>query len=477
MTFPDRTLRNLATGALGLLVFASAVEGQSPSGESFQPPPVLEDLSSQPGMVTVELTAEPARLSLLPGVETDVFAYNGSVPGPTLELEEGDRVTVRFRNELPEPTTIHWHGFRLPFEADGSPFHPVGPGEEYEYTFSVPPGTAGTYWYHPHPQHRTGYQVGKGLHGAVVVRDPDDPLPDLPEKLLILSDNRFDEESAIDFAEPDTRQARVDAENGREGDVVFVNGQVMPTLELRPGEVQRWRIVNASGARVYRLSLPGHTFVHVGDDGGLFEEPRTVDEILVANSERVEILVRGTGSPGEQVVLRSLPYDRYLPQTRPDDWEDTLDVLTVAYTEDPRLDTVEIPDVLRPIPALSAEDATVEREMVLTKNRINGQKMDMERIDEVAELGATEIWTVENLVGMDHPFHLHGFRFQVLERDGEPASYRSWKDVVNVPKRSTVRFIVRFDGYPGKWMFHCHIVDHEDAGMMGVLEVRPEEPI
>jgi len=126
--------------------------------------------SRLPNRVEVSLRAAPARLTLQGGVETDVFAYNGQIPGPTLEFREGDEVIVRFRNDLPVPTTVHWHGLHLPFDADGSPFHPVDPGEEREYRYTVRPGTAGTYWYHPHPHHDTGAQVARGLYGAVIVR-------------------------------------------------------------------------------------------------------------------------------------------------------------------------------------------------------------------------------------------------------------------------------------------------------------------
>jgi FtsP/CotA-like multicopper oxidase with cupredoxin domain len=468
-----RTFPLLIGLSVAFLFSAPQVVSQSfDSAPLLAAPPVLENLSSEPGVMEVQITAAPARISLVPGMETEVYAYNGIIPGPTLEVTEGDRVIVRFRNELPHSTTIHWHGIHLPFEADGSPFHPVAPGGEYVYEFTAHPGTAGTYWYHPHPHHHTGYQIAKGLQGTVIVRDPDDPLLHLPEKILVLSDNRFREDGSLDFAEPGSHQARVDAENGREGDVLFVNGQIMPDVEIRSGEVQRWRVLNASGSRTYLLSLPGHDFLHVGSDGGLFEHPVATEEILLASAERVELLVRGSGEPGDQVTLQSLPYDRYLPQTRPADWTDTLSLLTVRYADDTPLDPVSLPETLRPIPVLDPADATVARRMTLTKNRINGQQMDMSRIDEVAELGTAEIWEVENLVGMDHSFHLHGFQFQVLDRSGDPEVQRKWKDVVNVPKRSTLRFIVRFDRYPGKWMYHCHILDHEDAGMMGVLEVR-----
>ena len=436
-------------------------------------PPVLQNASTQPHTVEVTLTAAPTRVSLMPDVLTSVYAYNGRVPGPTLEAHEGDRVIIHFRNELPEPTTVHWHGLHIPATSDGSPFNPIAPGQKYDYIFTLQPGSAGTYWYHPHPDHSTGGQIARGLFGSIVVRPAVDPLPPLTEKLLVLSDNRFLPDGAIDWADPRSPQGMIDETNGREGNILFVNGNVAPTtITIRSGEVQRWRIINASAARVYRLALSGHTFLHVANDGGLFERPVEVNELVVANSERVEVLVRGTGAPGSRSVLQALPYDRYMPQTRPADWRVTRDLVTVQYATDAPVDPVAIPDRLRPVPALDRAKATVNRVISFSQGLINGRTMDMNRVDVRARLGATEIWTLENLVGMDHPFHLHGFQFQVLDRNGVPEPFRSWKDTINLPKHETARIIVRFDDYPGKWMFHCHILDHEDHGMMGVLEVR-----
>ena len=430
---------------------------------------------SPPSARTVELTltAAPARLSLVPGKLTDVFAFNGQVPGPTLEFREGDHVIIHFRNNLPEATTIHWHGLHIPARSDGSPLSPVPPGGRYDYVFTLLPGSAGTYWYHPHPDHRTGYQIAKGLYGAIIVRPADDPLAGIPEPLLVLSDNRFLPNGELDFPSPESPQAEIDEENGREGNVLFVSGRIMPTLSIRGGEVQRWRIINASAARVYRLALEGYEFLYVGTDGGLFERPVGVKEIVLANSERAEILVRATGAPGSRAVLRALPYDRYVPQTRPPDWDTPRDLLTLQYTDETPVAPVALPSRLRAVPALDTTKATVRRSIVFSQGMIDGRKMDMRRVDERARLGATEIWQIENVVGMDHPFHLHGFQFQVLDRNGVPEPFRAWSDGINVPKHETVRIIVRFDDYPGKWMYHCHILDHEDAGMMGILAVTP----
>jgi FtsP/CotA-like multicopper oxidase with cupredoxin domain len=435
-------------------------------------PRVTVNESTVDGIVEVRLTASQARLSLIEGVESEVFAFNGRIPGPLLEAWEGDSVIVHFRNDLPEETTVHWHGLHLPVDTDGSPLHPVPPGGERIYAFRLLPGSAGTYWYHPHPHHRTGYQVAMGLYGGIIVRDPVDPLPtDLTERFIILSDNRFRDDGSLDIAEPHSHHARVDFENGREGSVIFVNGDVMPELNIRSGEVQRWRVLNASAGRYYRLHVPGHSLLHVGSDGGLFERAIEVDEILLASAERVELLIRGVDEPGSSVTVESLPYDRYIRQTRPADWDEVRDLFTLIYSDEPPVPPIEIPHTLRTIQPIDTSRVTVTRTMVLSQGFINGLAMDMSRVDAVALLGSTEIWEIENIVGMDHPFHLHGFQFQVLDRDGVPEPFPSWKDTVNIPRHGIARFAVRFDNYPGKWMFHCHILDHEDHGMMGILDV------
>lgn len=443
------------------------------TGGSTAEPPRFVNTSRAPGIVEVTLVAAQASLELLPGKTTPAYAYNGISPGPTLEVREGDRVIVHFRNDLPVETTVHWHGLHIPFDQDGSPFHPVAPGETHTYDFTLRPGSAGTYWYHPHPHHSTGYQVGMGLYGGIIVRAADDPLPaSLRERLLLLSDNRFTDVGEMDFPDPKSLAGRTDAENGREGDVFFVSGAVLPTLGIRSGEVQRWRVINASAARVYRLSLEGHTLLHVGSDGGLFEHPVETEEIVLGNGERAEFLVRARAEPGATARLQALPYDRYIPQTRPRDWKTPRDLLILEYSSEPPLAPITLPTRLREIPALDTTAVTQRRVMALTQHLINGRSMDMERVDETARLGATEIWEIENLVGMDHPFHLHGFQFQVIDRNGVPEAQPKWKDTVNMPRHQTARFVVKFENYPGKWMYHCHILDHEDAGMMGVLEVK-----
>jgi FtsP/CotA-like multicopper oxidase with cupredoxin domain len=437
-------------------------------------PSILPNLSSAPNTVEVNITAAPTTVSLGPSARTPVYAFNGQVPGPTLEVREGDRVIVHFKNDLPEETTIHWHGLHIPVEADGNPMDPVPPGGTYDYVFTLQPGSAGTYWYHPHPHHATFHQVAMGLFGGLIVRADDDPLPTaLTEQLLILSDHRFKADGTLNVPKAHTTLSGFDLITGREGNVILVNGQLQPTVSIRSGEVQRWRVVNTSAARVFRLSLPGHTFMHVGSDGGLFERPVEMTDIQLSPADRVELLVRGTGAPGSQVVLQSLPYDRYKPDSRPADWKTTLNLLTLQYTAEEPTTPLAIPAVLRPVPALDPSKAVTTRTIRLTADAvgstINDRPFSMDRVDIRAKLNTTEIWRITNTLPADHPFHLHGFSFQVLDSSGAPIP--RWEDTVNVRKNSTVQLVVEFRDYPGKRMFHCHMLAHEDAGMMAILEV------
>lgn len=456
--------------ALGEFTGAPSPNAHPLPADNWPVPAILQNISAKPGVVELNLTASPTRLELVPGKPTEAWAYNGMVPGPTIELREGDLVTIHFTNKLKQATTVHWHGLHLPATSDGSPLNPVLPGASRDYVFRLQPGSAGTYWYHPHPDMTTTEQVSRGLYGALIVRPPKDPLEGIPERLLVLSDNRFTPDGAVDLPDHMSAAGNLDAQNGREGDVFFINGHTMPSMAIRPGELQRLRIINAASARVYRLTVPGQKLIHVGDDGGLFEKPREVDELLLANSERVEFLVRG-GAPGSRTTLRTLPYDRYSPQTRPTDWEQPHDLIEIKTTTDTPVPALIVPQSMRAVRPIDIRTVAARRTIVFSQGMINNKTMDMKRVDVRGRLNTTEIWQIENVVTMDHPFHLHGFQFQVLDRDGIPEPYLSWKDSVNVPKHGKVRIAVRFENHPGKWMFHCHILDHEDMGMMGILEL------
>ena len=440
-----------------------------PFVDTLPQPAAMDNASTAPGTVEVTLTASPASLELAPGKPaSNVWAYNGSVPGPTLFATEGDHVIVHFTNALPEATTVHWHGLHIAADQDGSPMDPVAPGASRDYVFDLAEGSAGTYWYHPHPDGKTAEQVAMGLFGVIVVRAKTDPVPaSFLDEILVLHDNRFTSSGAISADTMDDQMI------GREGDVLFVNGVVNPTMTLRPGETRRLRVLNASAARYYLLNVPGHTLLQIGSSGGLFGAPQASDQLLVAPGERAEVLLAASADPGTTTTLTALAYDRGV-QAMGGPAPVSADLLSIAYTSDAPMTSAPVPDVLRDVAPIDTTGA-VTRTFVLSESMmdfmINGKTYDPMRIDAQAQLGGTEVWTVRNDADMDHPFHLHGFQFQVLDRGGVPEPVVAWNDTVNVKSKQTLHLAVTLADFPGKFMFHCHILEHEDLGMMGTLAV------
>jgi bilirubin oxidase len=449
-----------------------------PEGEALRELPLLANEAGRPGLFKARLTAEPATARFVEGQDTPILAYNGTSPGPLIEAHEGDRVEITFANRIEgEQSTIHWHGMPVPADQDGNPMDPVAAGADRVYAFELPEGSAGSYWYHPHPHGRTAEQVYRGLAGAFVVKAKADPVPAAyGDSALMLTDLRL----AADGTMPDNTM--IDMMNGRVGDHVLVNGQKNPKLAVGTGAKRRLRLYNATNARFLRLAFANASMTVIGSDGGLLEAPVAADEILLSPAERVELVV-AFDRPGA-ATLTTLDYDRgWMGPGRPSDAGLTL--LTVDVSESPSEAMPPLPERLRPIAPLGAP--TVSRRLVLTEAMtmnaasmgmdflINGKAFDMGRVDIVAKAGDTELWEIVNQTDMDHPFHLHGTQFQVVERerDGEVSKppYLAWKDTVNVARRETVRFLTRQER-PGPRMYHCHILEHEQLGMMGTVDVR-----
>ena len=431
------------------------------------------DESPDPATVSVALEARVAPVELRPGVTTQAWTYNGAVPGPLIRAHVGDRLIVRFTNSLPEETTIHWHGVRLPANMDGVPdvSQPaVPPGGSFEYSFTLP--DAGLFWYHPHV-HST-VQVGDGLYGAVLVEEkPDTALPDLGDQtVLVLSDASIQPDGT--FTDP-TAGGDIATLFGREGNVVLVNGHVQPTLLARPGQRLRWRIVNAARSSYQQLAMAGHTFTQIGTDGGFITAPVALDRVVVIPAGRADVVVTPAGNPGDVLPVRWVAYDRGWGTAfnRPD-----VDLFYVKLVAGSPFEEPPLPDHLRTIAPLDVTGAT-PRALELSTVPGDGSLVlgingvpSWEAKPLVANVGDTEVWTITNSMDFDHPFHLHGFFFQPLDpATGAPPAAPEWRDTFNVPAWTTVQMAVQFDDRRGMWMFHCHILDHADAGMMGMIHV------
>jgi FtsP/CotA-like multicopper oxidase with cupredoxin domain len=434
------------------------------------------------GLIEAELEAGQKWIEV-GGRSAYLFGFNGQVPGPMLEARPGDHVRIRFRNSLPEPTNLHYHGLHVPptGNADNS-FLEIPSGEDFTYEFDLPashPG--GTFWYHPHMHGSVARQVSRGLAGVFIVRGELDQIPeiaDAPEAVLVLQD--FDLTSSGLPVEPGLMERMA----GREGDLVTVNGQVNCAIRIQRDGWIRLRILNASSSRFYWLQLEGHPLYLIAVDGGALPAPEEHDEILLTPGERIDVMVRGVRPEGSYRLL-SLPYNRGgmgmgMMGGRGGTLSRSMVLATVVY-EGQADRTWSLPQQLvriDPLPASSMRRSFhLGQRMGMgmmgrggMKFTINGRTFDPNRIDTRVALDSVEEWEFINPTMMDHPMHVHTNPFQVLDSDGSPI--RAWKDVVLVRANSRIRVRAAFRDFAGKAMYHCHILDHEDLGMMGVLEIQ-----
>jgi len=433
---------------------------------------VLTDTNPDPDIVEVVLVAAPATVELLPGKPADVWTFHdgtdpdavGTIPGPLLEAKAGDQVIVHFRNELPEQTTIHWHGLRVPNAADGTPASqmPVAPGGTYDYEMTLV--DAGLFWYHPHVNGEV--QVERGLYAPVLVHGGVDP-DVAADRVFVLDDVKLSASGELS-----TQTDALDLMLGRQGNVVLLNGKQAPAITAAAGSRERWRFVNAANGRYFHLELPGHSFRVIGWDGGLVAMPYQTERVLIAPGERYDLLVELEGDKGEELALRTVHYDRGhdVPDPGP------IDLLAITLGADG--EPPPLPTAWGDVAPIATDASTPRRVFVLGEDdtdpvnpvfTINGEAYsDITAI--AGSPGAVEIWEIHNMSEMDHPFHLHGMSFQVLGADGAPIEPLGYKDTVNVPRMTMLRFAVELGG-PGTWMYHCHILEHAERGMMGELEV------
>jgi bilirubin oxidase len=351
---------------------------------------------------------------------------------------------------------------------------PVAPGARRLYEFDVPEGSAGTYWYHPHAHGTTTLQVGMGLAAPLIVRAADDPIAAISEQVLMVTSIQLDSSARVQ--RPTMTMGGTGMMSG--GGELLVNGQKLPVLSVAPGATQRWRILNATADRYLRIALDGHRFAVVGTDGGLLAQPIAgLAEWLLAPAQRVEIVVTISTRQGMQYGLRDLGYGSGMMGMS----GSTL--MTVATSRATARAPVALPATLRPATILGP--STFRQQVVLSSAGmmgmagsflINGRTFDMDRVDLQTLAGRVETWDFVNTTAMDHPMHIHGTQFQVVGATlggvAGPVADAAWFDTVNVPAGRTVSIRTR-QGSPGKRMFHCHILPHEDAGMMAVLEVLP----
>lgn len=447
-----------------LFGLAAACSSTPPADDAFVDTnlPKAVDQNPDPRILEVNLEAKVGSHGFVTGVTTTgAWMYNASIPGPLLDARVGDKLIVHFKNSLPESTTIHWHGVRLPAAMDGTAMmqKPIEPGGTFTYEFVLK--DAGLFWYHPHM--RSDVQVHAGLYGVIRVRGDHEPEVER-EEILVLDDLTLAKDGSIVMDLDDESKMM-----GRGGDTLLVNGVARPTFRIRSGSRVRLRLLNAANGRFFNVALPGHTFRVIGGDAGLLPQPYDTDHVLVAPGERWDVVVvpRSSGplslvadpydqghdsgkTPAKPLATFELVGEAMAPKALPATFP------AIAHLADQPTDHT-----------LVLNEKIVGAEVVFTINDKTYPDVPMLSIPK----GATRAFEVRNDAEMDHPFHLHGFFFDVVQIDGKPASRILRKDTVIVPKKSSLKFVTRFDE-PGTWVYHCHILEHAETGMLGEVEVK-----
>ena len=445
------------------------------------------------------LSLQNGTTQLFDGDATETMGANGGNLGPTLIFEQGEFVNINVANNIGEETTIHWHGMHISPENDGGPHSVIMPGETWNPNFTVM-DKACTMWYHPHLHEKTNEHVTKGITGFIIIRDDEEAALDLPRTYgvddfpLNLQTKQFDASNQIVI--------------GEHGDnVPMVNSTIDAFVEF-PAQVVRLRVLNGSSMRVFNLGFSNNsTFYQIGSDGGLFSGPISMDRLLLAPAERAELLVDLSDMTGESIELKS--YGSTLPQSAygiaglstmqgvaPSGYNSNelngndfilLDINVGVQTDNPIL---TIPSLLVDVTPIDESEATLTRNLQITapnmmQNSIagpfvfDGQSFDMNVINQTVQLGDTEIWEIFNMSMVAHPFHIHDVQFYILDRNGviPPENERGRKDVVLVKNMETVRFIAKFEDHADDevpYMYHCHMLQHEDEGLMGQFIVEGE---
>ena len=480
LTFGGVGAALVVAGSAGLLWDGTRNAGSTPpasTGTELSQPKVLYSVN---GRLEVHLLASRSPVKI-GDTTVNALTYNGSLPGPTLRVWPGDTVAVSLANRLNDPTNLHFHGLHVsPEGSSDNVFRRIDSGMTAEYRYEIPKDhPPGIFWYHPHHHGMAAKQVFGGLYGAIIVGDIT-PVPATAEKVLMISDISFDGFGNIAVA------SQMDRMRGREGTTVLVNGQLDANMTAHPGDRERWRIVNACTSRYLDLRLDGQSLQLLGNDSGRFGMPRQVNALTLAPGNRADILVTMVAGTS---VLQALPVDRgsfagMMGGTSQSRAAIRLATLRVSGAEASPLPS---PPVSTPRD-LRSEAIARKRTLTLAMGgagmgglgmgggmmrfTIDGNGFDAARVDQSVVAGAIEEWTIVNTSPMDHPFHLHVWPMQVIEMGGHSVETPIWQDVVNVPARSRSRVRIAFTDFTGTTVYHCHILDHEDNGMMGVVSVR-----
>ncbi len=423
-----------------------------------------------------DLTLGPATTQIYPGIDTNVLLINNSFPAPTIKVNKGDTFAATINNNLTEDSLLHWHGVHSPSAMSGHPKDAVAAGKSYSVNFPIIQ-RASTNFYHAHPDMNTGKQVYMGIAGMFIIEDDEEKALGLPsgdyDIPLMITDKRFDANMQLVYS-----PNQLDDNSGWLGDTILVNGTPNPFLPVAP-TLFRFRVVNASNSRFYKIALSdGKLFTVIGNDGGLIDKPVSLANAWLGPAERLDILIDFSSySQGQSVNLQSLffvftdgPGSGTVAQGA------ELDLLQFQINKTGSSGGI-IPSQLPAIIKFNASDAKRTRLWTFAAiHHVNDLMFDMNRIDAYVPFGDLEQWTFTSEAENTHPIHVHGVQFQVLDRDGAAPQPEEagWKDVVRLTPVGTVNVLLKFDAYQGLFLIHCHKLEHADMGMMANFMVNQD---
>ena len=465
----------LALGITGVLAGPVVLSGHAsalasaPSGAQACPGGVggpLRDPAqwvSHNGLLQVRLVEE-RRMVCVAGRKLWAMTYNGQYMPPTLRFRPGDTLQLALVNRLSTSTNLHVHGLHVsPNGSSDNIFLQVKPGQTFHYTYHFPLDLApGTYWYHPHYD-PTVPQVAGGMSGMIIVDGQTQYLPPdlrhITQHIIALKDFQLDGDAIK------TQGVTIGAATNR-----TVNGQLNPKIRIRPGEVQLWRLANVSANIYYKVHLQGQQFHVIAQDGQPVRRVYTADSLVLAAGNRFDVLVRG--GPAGSTQLQTLAYNtgpagNQFPQTT---------LATVVSAGKPQA-PVAMPTRFAPAQDLSHAKIAARHTVVFSENTagtefyINGKQFDPNRVDIRSKLNTVEEWVVRNTSGEEHTIHIHVDDFQVMSINGVPQPFRGWVDTAIIPANGQIVIRIYFTDFTGKTVFHCHMLNHEDAGMMAVLQI------
>ena len=489
--FVQGTVLTIAGASVaGLSACSTSSDQPAPLGYDGEPralpiPPVEEGTMEGDTRV-IKLTAQDGHSEVLPGKDrTRTWGFNGPFLGPTLRAHRGDKIRAEITNDLIEMTTVHWHGMQLPAYSDGGPHSPIQVGDTWKPEWDIIQPAA-TVWYHPHPHLATATHAYRGLAGMFIIDDDVSDGLDLPHEYgvddipVVIMDAKFTEDDQFDEKSDNTL--------GLLGTTPLVNGITNARFEATTRRV-RLRLLNGASMRFYTLEVGEKPFHVIATDAGLLDAPVEVDSLLLGPGERAEVIV--DLEPGKDIQLRSVPRKDNFGVPTDDNaadfgFRDSFDLLTIVGPEESAPEPAALPATLDPAAGETPSTAGLtEREFILNTFMINGEQMDMARVDTVIDEDARELWTVTNENSdWPHNFHIHNARFKVVDWDGDEKMKvfnSGWKDIVNLPPKATARLLVEFGHFPDKtipYMYHCQMLLHEDQGMMGqyVIVDKGEKP-